>query len=123
MAGEKDGAAAGAPGAAPEEPSTAAPYGLVGHPLGHSWSPTIHELLGSAPYALLELELDALPRELEPCGATRLKPVHHIVDILRFHTHASSFGQAGPLPRRHRPGTSGHKAPSVISRYASFCSM
>ena len=39
--------AAGEKNAAP-----AAPYGLVGHPLGHSWSPLIHERLGSAPYAL-----------------------------------------------------------------------
>lgn len=35
-----------------------AAFGLIGRRLGHSWSPTIHELLGSAPYALLELEPD-----------------------------------------------------------------
>ena len=35
-----------------------APFGLVGHPLGHSWSPSIHESLGSAPYALYDLERD-----------------------------------------------------------------
>lgn len=35
-----------------------APYGLVGHPLGHSWSPQIHERLGSAPYALHDLGAD-----------------------------------------------------------------
>ena len=33
----------------------AAPFGLVGHPLGHSWSPRIHDRLGSAPYALHDL--------------------------------------------------------------------
>lgn len=38
--------------------ATAAPYGLVGHPLGHSWSPQIHERLGSAPYALHDLDSD-----------------------------------------------------------------
>ena len=36
----------------------AAPFGLVGHPLGHSWSPKIHERLGSFPYALHDLEPD-----------------------------------------------------------------
>lgn len=36
----------------------AAPFGLVGRTLGHSWSRQIHERLGSAPYALHELEPD-----------------------------------------------------------------
>lgn len=68
MAGEKDGApAAGAEkrGAAATDGAwgaVAAPYGLVGHPLGHSWSREIHERLGSAPYALHDLE----PDEVEP---------------------------------------------------------
>lgn len=35
-------------------------FGLVGRKLGHSWSPTIHALLGSAPYELIELEPDDL---------------------------------------------------------------
>ena len=39
-----------------------APYGLIGRRLGHSWSPRIHERLGSRPYTLLELE----PEEVEP---------------------------------------------------------
>nr|WP_083551510.1 shikimate kinase [Olsenella timonensis] len=39
-----------------------APFGLVGRRLGHSWSPHIHERLGSAPYRLVELE----PDEVEP---------------------------------------------------------
>ena len=39
-----------------------AAFGLIGRRLGHSWSPLIHESLGSAPYALLELE----PEEVEP---------------------------------------------------------
>ena len=60
--GEKDlelapaargGSGHGAPGA---------PFGLVGHPLGHSWSPQIHARLGSAPYALHDLE----PHEVGP---------------------------------------------------------
>ena len=38
------------------------PFGLIGRKLGHSWSAQIHESLGSAPYALLELE----PGEVEP---------------------------------------------------------
>ena len=42
--------------------ATTAPYGLVGHPLGHSWSPKIHERLGSFPYALHDLDRD----EVEP---------------------------------------------------------
>ena len=49
MAAEKNVTPAGA---------TQAPFGLVGHPLGHSWSPKIHERLGSAPYALHDLEPD-----------------------------------------------------------------
>ena len=36
----------------------AAPFGLVGHPLGHSWSPQIHERLGSVPYELHDLAPD-----------------------------------------------------------------
>ena len=41
-----------------EKNVAAVPYGLVGHPLGHSWSPQIHERLGSAPYALYDLAED-----------------------------------------------------------------
>ncbi len=52
--GEKNG-----PAAAPR-PMTA-PYGLLGRRLGHSWSPQIHERLGSAPYELVERE----PGDLE----------------------------------------------------------
>lgn len=33
-------------------------YGLLGRTLGHSWSPRIHEILGSTPYQLVELEPD-----------------------------------------------------------------
>ena len=33
-----------------------APFGLVGHPLGHSWSPQIHAHLGSVPYDLHDLD-------------------------------------------------------------------
>ncbi|MBE5024747.1 shikimate kinase [Olsenella sp. DSM 107455] len=40
------------------ERPTSVPYGLVGHPLGHSWSPQIHERLGSEPYALHDLGPD-----------------------------------------------------------------
>lgn len=36
----------------------AAPFGLVGHPLGHSWSPKIHGMLGSVPYDLHDLAPD-----------------------------------------------------------------
>ncbi|MDM8270905.1 shikimate kinase [Thermophilibacter provencensis] len=36
--------------------SAAAPYGLIGHPLGHSWSPQIHARLGSVPYDLHDLD-------------------------------------------------------------------
>ena len=39
-----------------------APFGLLGRTLGHSWSREIHARLGSAPYALLELE----PEEVAP---------------------------------------------------------
>lgn len=39
-----------------------APFGLVGHPLGHSWSPRIHELLGSSPYGLHDLGNDEAAR-------------------------------------------------------------
>ena len=35
-----------------------APFGLVGHPLGHSWSPKIHGMLGSTPYELHDLASD-----------------------------------------------------------------
>lgn len=41
-------------------------FGLVGRRLGHSWSPQIHQALGSAPYSLIELEpgdVDAFVRE------------------------------------------------------------
>lgn len=42
------------PGGAQEK----APFGLVGHPLGHSWSPQIHAQLGSVPYELHDLAED-----------------------------------------------------------------
>ena len=51
MAGEKDTA-------------PMAPFGLVGHPLGHSWSPAIHAKLGSAPYELHDLEHEEAKRYL-----------------------------------------------------------
>lgn len=35
-------------------------FGLLGRTLGHSWSPEIHEYLGSTPYRLCECEPDAL---------------------------------------------------------------
>ena len=35
-------------------------FGLLGRTLGHSWSPEIHEQLGSVPYELVELEPDEL---------------------------------------------------------------
>ncbi len=35
-------------------------YGLLGRTLGHSWSPIIHEKLGTTPYTLIELEPDEL---------------------------------------------------------------
>ena len=41
-----------------EKDLDAAPFGLVGRTLGHSWSRQVHERLGSAPYALHELEPD-----------------------------------------------------------------
>ena len=53
MAGEKDTAASKA-GAA----DSACRFGLLGRKLGYSWSPQIHEQLGSAPYALWEREPD-----------------------------------------------------------------
>ena len=47
--GDREGRAAQA--SAPE-----VRYGLLGRTLGHSWSPRIHERLGSTPYQLVELE-------------------------------------------------------------------
>ena len=43
-----------------EEP----PFGLLGRKLGHSWSPRIHALLGSAPYGLFEREPEDVERFL-----------------------------------------------------------
>ena len=42
--------------------------GLIGQKLGHSWSPAIHEKLGSYPYRLFELEPEALPAFLSRGG-------------------------------------------------------
>ena len=39
-------------------PDHAVAFGLVGQTLGHSWSPQIHNVLGSVPYELIELEPD-----------------------------------------------------------------
>ncbi len=36
--------------------SNVSPYGLLGRTLGHSWSPRIHGVFGSSPYALFERE-------------------------------------------------------------------
>ena len=41
-----------------------APFGLLGHPLAHSWSPAIHARLGSAPYELHDLSPDEAERFL-----------------------------------------------------------
>lgn len=49
-----------APAPAPQAPKPTTPYGLLGKTLGHSWSPEIHQQLGSAPYALYELQSDQL---------------------------------------------------------------
>ena len=47
-------------------------YGLLGRVLGHSHSPAIHKLLGSAPYDLIELpDEDAVRRFLASPGAYR----------------------------------------------------
>ena len=35
-------------------PESSITYGLLGQKLGHSWSPQIHRMLGSAPYELIE---------------------------------------------------------------------
>lgn len=43
-----------------EEP----PFGLLGRKLGHSWSPRIHALMGSAPYGLFEREPEDVERFL-----------------------------------------------------------
>lgn len=51
MAGEKDA-------------SPGAPFGLLGHPLAHSWSPAIHARLGSTPYELHDLPPDQAERFL-----------------------------------------------------------
>lgn len=37
-------------------------FGLLGRTLGHSWSPLIHQQLGSVPYDLIELEPDEVAR-------------------------------------------------------------
>lgn len=47
--------------AAAEEGVVEPRFGLLGRKLGHSWSPRIHALLGSTPYALFERE----PEEVE----------------------------------------------------------
>ena len=46
--------------AAPKGSANMTAYGLLGRALGHSWSPQIHERLGSVPYRLVELEPDEL---------------------------------------------------------------
>lgn len=43
-------------------PGAGAPFGLLGRTLGHSYSPRIHEMLGSAPYRLVELPDEAAVR-------------------------------------------------------------
>lgn len=40
------------------------PFGLLGRRLGHSWSPRIHALMGSAPYGLFEREPEDVSRFL-----------------------------------------------------------
>jgi shikimate dehydrogenase len=40
------------------------PFGLLGRKLGHSWSPRIHALMGSAPYGLFEREPEDVERFL-----------------------------------------------------------
>lgn len=45
-------------------------YGLIGRKLGHSWSPVIHERLGSVPYVLIEREPNQV-RDFVANGAWR----------------------------------------------------
>ena len=49
-----------------------AEYGLLGRKLGHSWSPEIHEHLGSTPYRLYEVEPDGLGDFLQTTPLTAL---------------------------------------------------
>ena len=42
----------------PEQQQKETPFGLLGRSLSHSWSPRIHAVFGSSPYALFEREPD-----------------------------------------------------------------
>lgn len=52
----------------PQKEESVAAFGLVGHPLAHSWSPYIHERLGSAPYALHDLEAEDAAKLIQSDG-------------------------------------------------------
>lgn len=56
VARELDARLSEARGKATDDGAAEGAYGLVGHPLGHSWSPQIHGVLGSVPYVLHDLE-------------------------------------------------------------------
>lgn len=58
MADERGGAPGTGAGAHVKKGLGSAPYGLLGRKLAHSWSPLIHQQLGSSPYHLIELEPD-----------------------------------------------------------------
>lgn len=81
------------------------PYGLLGRTLGHSFSPQIHTLLGSAPYALYELEPDEFDTfvQQEPWVGLNVT-IPYKLDALRLADAASdqarAAGAANTLVRR-----------------------
>lgn len=48
--------------------TASAPFGLLGRVLGHSYSPQIHRMLGSAPYGLFEMPTDSDVRSFLTSG-------------------------------------------------------
>ena len=99
-----------------------AQFGLLGRKLGHSWSPEIHALLGSAPYSLVERE----PEELEGFLQTTYLDAMNVTipykkDVISFCTRLSAeaekLGSVNTMVRRD-DGWHGYN-----TDYFGFCRM
>ena len=70
-------------------------YGLIGEHLGHSYSPFIHSLLGSAPYGLVSLEPSGLEAFLERGGFKGLNvTIPYKKAVIPFLDHIAPEAQA-----------------------------
>ena len=99
-----------------------APFGLVGRRLGHSWSPHIHERLGSAPYRLVELEPDegeVLLGGAPFTGRTRLAPgtLAFVPDVPSFYDDLTAMEHVEFVLAANRADSARPRAQRLLERF------